>query len=140
MCYLGCRTSHLIQRVDHLTEQMKSSLSIWGCPMSLLERVKILHTPGFTITLTATCELGSFDCEDVHYQGTSRRSGKSLELHGKRLRNCDNHKMTCAWAGYELKNEGTRYRIDESGALRVVRIADGSVLVSEQGTWENVRP
>ncbi|MDA8017568.1 MAG: hypothetical protein MPN21_08980 [Thermoanaerobaculia bacterium] len=138
MCSWGCHANVRRTRYEQLTEQMEYNYPIWGCPMSLKERIKILRTPRFDITLGAGCELGFFDCEDVRYRGVNRETQESLELQGRRLRDCT-WDEPCVWKGYEFENEGIVYRIDETGTLEVLRSEDGTILVSERGTWETVR-
>ena len=135
MCYLECRASGDEIRMEQLIELM-GYIGTW--PNPLAERTEILRTRRFDITLTAGCELGFFDCEEMRYRGMNRETEESLELRGRRLRDCT-WDEPCVWRGYEFEYEGVVYRIDESGTLDVVRSKDGTVLVSEQGAWETVR-
>ncbi len=135
-CYHSCQASSLGERVALLTDEVRSTLDIWGCALPLLERTKTLNTPGFEITLTATCALGFYDCGEIRYQGTNRISGQGIELTGTRIRDCDEDNLYCVWREYAFENEGIRYQIDESGSLRVLRLEDGVVLLAEEGQWE----
>lgn len=81
------------------------------------------------------CAEGNVSCDDVRYEGKNRRSGQSLVLRGKTMHSlCADGVTPCRFLGYEFRNGAVRYRVFESGGLRVTR--GNKVLVDESGEWQ----
>ncbi len=93
-----------------------------------------LITAHFRVTLTERCAEGTVGCANVVYQGVNRRTGQGIVLRGRHLvRPCADGVTPCGVAGYLFRSGRYRYRVSESGTLRVTRGA--TVLVHEQGRW-----
>ncbi len=94
-----------------------------------------LSTPNYRVEIKNNCEEGVVACDDVTYFGTSKISGNSLELKGSTWHTiCADGVTPCRFLGYVFENQGTVYRVYDSGMLTVTK-EDGVVLVEEQGEW-----
>jgi hypothetical protein len=94
-----------------------------------------LNTPSFTIEIKVNCPEGDVTCDNVSYFGKSKKSGKSISLHGRTMHSlCADGKTPCRFLGYEFKRGDTRYLVQESGELLVTQ--GKKVLVQEQGEWQ----
>ena len=81
-----------------------------------------LTTPSFKVDVTVHCEEGNLTCDDVTYVGTSRKTGKTITLHGATLqRMCADGATPCQFLGYEFRNGKTTYRVLEDGSLTVLQ-------------------
>jgi hypothetical protein len=90
-------------------------------------------------------------CDDVTYEGTHRKTGKSIRLSGRdMIRYCPGDhgdgegKTPCRHVGYEFRNGNIEYNVWNDGRLEVwrefgKRHADGTrerqLIVDEKGTW-----
>lgn len=107
--------------------------TLWGglC----LAQADTLTTASFSIQIRVNCADGNVVCDDVRYEGTNRRSGKSLVLQGKTLHSlCADGVTPCRFLGYEFGNGPFRYLVFESGGLRITRA--NKVLFEEPGDWQ----
>jgi len=94
----------------------------------------MLLTPGYEIRIDRLCPEGDVTCDHVRYHGTSRHSGRSIELMGRSLHTmCADGITPCHFVGYAFDNGDVRYLVTETGELRVTR--GDEVLVRQQGRW-----
>jgi len=94
-----------------------------------------LTTPSFTVEITVNCEEGSVTCDDVAYVGTSKKTGKSIKLHGRtKHTTCADGVTPCRFLGYEFRNGKIYYHVLEDGTLLVVQ--GKKTLLSEKGEWQ----
>ena len=104
-----------------------------GPPAQSLART--LATPSFIVRIEENCPEGSVACGDVRYRGTSKKTGKSIELGGKTRRGpCADGMRACGFQGYEFWNGKTFYRVLDDGRLTVMQ--DNKVLLEERGSWQ----
>ena len=95
-----------------------------------------LETENFKIYITPRCAEGTVGCNNVAYQGTDKRTGKSLRLTGKQLMSmCADGKTPCRALGYEFKNGAYVYQVTEEGRLIIYR--GKRVTTNEAGKWKN---
>jgi len=99
-----------------------------------------LTTPSYVITITANCEEGTADCDNVSYVGVNRKNKKSISLKGRDLTHyCPDDqgdgpgKTPCHHMGYEFNNGKTKYFVSDEGRLEVSR--NSKILLQEQGVW-----
>lgn len=96
---------------------------------------RTLTTPSFVIRVKLNCAEGKVTCDDVTYVGTSTKTGKSIQLHGKTTHAvCADRVTPCRFQGYEFWNGKTRYRVLDDGTLSVTQ--QDKVLLEERGSWE----
>ncbi|MBW4582384.1 MAG: hypothetical protein KME42_22680 [Tildeniella nuda ZEHNDER 1965/U140] len=94
-----------------------------------------LDTPNFKVEITTQCQEGVVGCDKVIYQGTNKRTGKSLKLSGKQIMSlCADGVTPCHSLGYEFRNGRYVYIVSEDGRLSVSE--DKKVIVNELGTWK----
>ena len=98
-------------------------------------RASTLTTPSFIIQIEVNCAEGNVTCENVTYVGTSKKTGKSIRLHGRTKQSmCADGITPCHFQGYEFWNGTTYYRVLEDGSLLVMQ--GKKVLLEEKGDWE----
>jgi hypothetical protein len=96
---------------------------------------KKLTTPSFIVEIKVNCTKGNVTCDDVTYVGTSRKTGKSIQLRGKTKRSmCADHVTPCKFNGYEFWNGKTYYQVFDDGRLFVVQ--KDRTLLEEKGSWK----
>jgi hypothetical protein len=94
-----------------------------------------LTTPSFIVDIKVQCAEGNVSCDKVDYVGKSRKTGKSIALHGKTMHTlCADGVTPCRFLGYEFWNGKINYRVGEDGTLLVTQ--GRKVLVSEKGEWK----
>ena len=94
-----------------------------------------LETPSFRVVVTENCPEGETMCQDVTYVGTSKTTGKHIQLKGEVLVHmCPDGVTPCHRVGYEFKRGTYVYFVGESGNLVVTR--GGKTIVDEMGKWE----
>lgn len=95
-----------------------------------------LETPSFTIEIALQCEEGVVGCDKVSYKGTSKKTGKTIELSGKQLmKMCSDGVTPCHSLGYQFKSGNTVYFVSDDGRLTVTQ--GKKVIVNEQGKWKD---
>jgi hypothetical protein len=95
---------------------------------------RTLTTASFIVHIEMRCADGTVTCDDVGYRGTSRKTGKSIELRGKtRHKPCADGVAACGLLGYEFWNGKTYYRVLDEGRLSVLH--QNKVVLEESGTW-----
>lgn len=92
-----------------------------------------LRTPSFVVVIKSNCAEGNVTCDNVAYNGTSKKTGKSIRLRGKTLHTW-NKGVPGRFLGYEFSSGKTRYQVLEDGSL-VVTLGT-KVILSEQGEWD----
>lgn len=93
-----------------------------------------LTTPSFVIDIRG-CEEGVVSCDNVVYTGTSKKTGKSIRLHGRTLHTlCADGVTPCRFLGYEFRKGDVYYRVLEDGRLLVMQ--GKKILVDETGEWD----
>lgn len=97
-------------------------------------RQSTLETPHYSVTITVHCAEGNVSCDQVTYQGTSKRSGNAITLRGATWHTYCADGSPCRFLGYRFENGDYRYLVQESGLLEVLR-GESDVLVREQGEW-----
>jgi hypothetical protein len=94
-----------------------------------------LDTRSFQVEITSNCEEGVVVCDNVTYVGTERKTGKTIQLHGKTMHSiCADGVTPCRFLGYEFRNGKYRYFVAEEGMLTVYQ--GRKLIVSEEGAWE----
>ena len=102
--------------------------------MELPVQAETLKTHNFKVTVTRNCPQGYVVCNNVTYNGTDLKTGKSIRLQGKTLHaTCADRVTPCRFIGYEFRNKNYRYVVTESGWLRIYQ--GGKLLLQEQGAW-----
>lgn len=98
-------------------------------------RVQTLDTPHYVVTIESLCREGEVTCDQIRYEGVSKRSGNSIRLIGHTLFSLCADKVTpCRFLGYQFRNGNVTYQILEPGILRVIQ-DQSIVLINEQGRW-----
>jgi len=97
-------------------------------------RQSTLETPHYSVTITVHCAEGNVSCDQVTYQGTSKRSGNAITLSGSTWHTYCADGSPCRFLGYRFDNGDYHYRLYERGLLEVIE-GDSNVLVSETGQW-----
>lgn len=93
-----------------------------------------LVTPSYQVIITENCPEGDVSCQDVSYAGTSKRTGKSIELKGHSVsRMCADGVTPCQHLGYKFVNGAYEYFVSDDGTLTVTR--GDKVIVDEKGEW-----
>jgi hypothetical protein len=93
-----------------------------------------LETPYFRVVVTENCPEGETMCQDVTYVGTSKKTGKHIQLKGKVLVHmCPDGVTPCHRVGYEFKRGTYVYFVGENGNLVVTR--SGRTIVNQMGKW-----
>lgn len=93
-----------------------------------------LVTASFDITIDVRCREGVVGCDQVHYTGVHRQTGRSIELVGQeRHTRCADGVTPCRFLGYVFKNGDVSYAVWDDGTLSVKR--GERVLVQEKGEW-----
>jgi len=100
-----------------------------------------LTTPGYIVKVTSACVARDEACGDWNYEGSSRKSGKSIKLRGTDVFHmCPGDqgdgpgRTPCHHLGYEFLNGSVRYFVGDDGTLEVK--SGEKVLVNQQGEWE----
>jgi len=95
----------------------------------------VLETPSFIVRIEVRCPEGNVTCEDVIYEGTSRKTGKSISLKGRTMHSrCADGVTPCTFQGYTFNSGKINYTVLQEGSLIVM---DGDrTLVSEMGIWK----
>ncbi len=93
-----------------------------------------LTTPHFTVVLSENCEEGVVGCDDVTYQGTNRKTGKTITLQGTtNMVMCADGVTPCHIGNYTFNNGAVVYSVYPDGTLTVT---EGSKeLLNETGEW-----
>ena len=95
-----------------------------------------LTTKNFIVKIKNDCKKDNFTCDNFTYHGTSRKTGKSINLKGYAMKSlCDDVAM-CPSQGYEFKNGNITYQVLKSGFLKVIK-GRNKILLSEEGSWSN---
>lgn len=94
-----------------------------------------LMTDSFEVTIDTRCKEGTVGCDNVHYTGVHRKTGRSIKLVGRELHGrCADGVTPCRFLGYTFRNGGVTYDVLENGLLLVKQ--GEKVLVQERGTWQ----
>ncbi len=95
-----------------------------------------LVTPSFVIEITKNCMYAGIACDDVIYVGKSKKTGGSIKIRGKKIRNlCAEGTTSCKSSGYIFHNGKTSYSVFFTGELLVEQ--DGKILLNERGEWHD---
>ncbi|PTY36197.1 hypothetical protein BGP77_02470 [Saccharospirillum sp. MSK14-1] len=93
-----------------------------------------LETEHYSVSITVHCAEGNVTCDNVTYEGTSKRSGSAIKLNGTTWHTECADGSPCRFLGYRFANGNVHYRVHQDGLLEVVR-GESDVLVSETGQW-----
>ena len=89
------------------------------------------NTKNFSVKITRNCPEGYVTCDNVTYQGTELRSGKSIRLKGRTHHTiCKDGVTPCRFLGYVFRNGSYLYRVTEMNVLEVYK--GGKLILSEQ--------
>lgn len=131
----SCNSSMLKSRIDYLENEIINGLEIYGCPISGVKKARVLSTENYEISLTSNCKLGLFLCQDITYEGKSKKSEDAITLTGTEYMEVDNEKDIAMPVGYIFQNNTIEYKVLKSGRLIVTNTQNGKVLVDEKGVW-----
>ena len=94
------------------------------------------NTNNFSIKITGNCLEGYVTCNNVIYQGTDLRSGKSIRLKGRTHHTiCKDGVTPCRFLGYVFRNGNYLYRVTNMNVLEVYK--GGKLILSEQDQTKN---
>lgn len=100
------------------------------------DSARTLTTPSFIVRIKVNCAEGNVTCNNVTYVGTSRKTGKSITLHGNTKHSmCADGITPCRFQGYEFWNGKTYYRVLDDGSLSVLQ--QNRTLLEERGSWKD---
>ena len=95
-----------------------------------------LTTENYIVTIKVNCSEGNVTCNDVTYEGLSKKSGNSINLKGGTWHSlCADGITPCRFLGYKFKNGSFNYLVYESGLLQIIQ-DENKVLVEENGKWQ----
>ena len=91
----------------------------------------VCETENYFVTITEHCEDAGVFCRNVTYEGTNKRTRKSLRLKGSVVvRTCGDGVTPCAMEGYEFFSGPYRYAVTRERWLWVTR--DGKTILEEK--------
>lgn len=94
-----------------------------------------LITDNYVVTIDVNCSEGNVSCNDVTYEGVSRKSGNSISLKGETWHSlCADGITPCKFLGYIFKKGSYNYLVYESGLLQIT-LGENKVLVERNGMW-----
>ena len=94
------------------------------------------NTKNFSVKITGNCPEGYVTCNNVIYQGTDLRSGKSIRLRGRTHHTiCKDGVTPCRFLGYVFRNGSYLYRVTNMNILEVYK--GGKLILSEQDQTKN---
>ena len=98
-------------------------------------QAQTLSTSSFTVKIKVNCKEGNVTCENVIYNGISKKTGKTISLKGRTMHSkCADGVTPCHFQGYIFKSGTTSYTVMEDGELIVMR--GTKLLLQERGKWE----
>jgi len=112
-----------------------SLILIWMAAQCRAESsAMILNTPTYRIVVREECEEGVVGCDKVTYQGTHKKTGKSISLKGTSvMAMCNDGVMPCHLQYYRFSNAAYCYIVTPDGHLIVER--NKQRLLEEEGEW-----
>jgi hypothetical protein len=76
--------------------------------------VSTLMTPSYEIIIDVRCEEGVLGCDDVHYVGTNRKTGKKIVLRGTEVFHlCADGVTPCRFLYYRFRNGNVNYIVSD---------------------------
>lgn len=95
-----------------------------------------LITANFTIDISHECEEGVVSCDRIKFTYSPTGFEKKQVVIGSTVHTkCADGVTPCAFQGYEFLADGAKYRIYNSGVLKVLD-ENGNQLLLEQGEWQ----
>jgi hypothetical protein len=96
---------------------------------------RTLETQSFLIRIDVLCPEGEVVCNNVHYIGTSKKTGNSITLLGETAHTIGRDGITPSrFLGYRFVNGDVTYFISSDGELLVTH--GEKILVREKGKWK----
>ncbi|WP_226647857.1 hypothetical protein [Microbulbifer variabilis] len=100
-----------------------------------VSHAEILTTANYEVKITRNCPEGYVYCENVTYEGKSKKSGNSIIITGETWYSlCKDGITPCRFLGYRFKNGNHHYLVYSEGVLEVIK-GDNTVIIRENGTW-----
>ena len=94
----------------------------------------VLDTENYRIRIETLCEEGEVSCNNIHYEGVSKRSGYSLSLLGESMHlRCKDGVTPCRFLGYYFEKDDFKYYVYEMGSFVVMQ--KDNLLIDEIGEW-----
>lgn len=87
------------------------------------------ESSNYTIKITYCCEEGELDCDEVYYEGTSKKDNSYIQLKGRTVNNYSSH----SFLGYQFQKNEFLYIIRDN----VLSIYKGKKLLQKEELHEN---
>ncbi len=104
-----------------------------GVGNSALGQVRTLETKSFTVTIDRRCPEDWVVCNEIKYEGKSKKTGKTIILWGRTIHSTCKDGTPCTFWGYEFMSGKITYNVWDSGYLLVTK--QNKTLINEKGVW-----